>query len=125
MIGVAIAFAAKDYFYPMNGSVDITSLSVTWADTGEEFSGYEWGIVNNSEATLMEAPLNITNIGNTDATLSLGTQDLSGTITDLVLAWNYTGATLTPQDWVIVELTQTVTATGPWSYTMVITATEA
>ena len=125
--GAAIAVPLQQYFYSMNGGVqlELIGVTVTWADTGEEFLGYDWGIVNNSKPTLLEAPLNITNIENTPANLTLTTKDLSGTITDIILDWNYTGVTLQPKHWVIVELNQTITTTGDWSYTMVITATEA
>lgn len=123
LAGVVAAQSFKQYFYPTNGTISTIGVSVTWLD-GSSVTEFNWGSVENGTAYVMD-PVNITNIENTNVTLSLNTTDWSATVIDLTLTWNYTGAILPPTESVIVELEQVITGTGDWTYTTVITATEA
>lgn len=111
------------YKFPTTGDIATIELSVKWLN-GTEVTNINWGVVENSTADIME-PLKVTNIGKVAVTLALSTATLSPSILSLTLTWNYTGAVLQPNNSATVELTQTVTATGPYTYETVITATEA
>ena len=121
--GAAVANITQTYLYPTDGNITVVGVSVKWLN-GTAISQINWGTVDNSTAYVM-APINVTNIENTPVTLSLSTNATSPSIISLTLTWNYTGTVLQPSNWVIVELTQTITATGPFTYNTIITAKEA
>jgi len=118
LVGVA-AGAVVDYSFDNNGTIEIVGVSFTYLN-GTEVTSLNWGAVENGTATLWPEPFLVTNTGNTNVTLLLYTQNHSPSIIALLLTWNYTGQVLEPGESVAVTLTQTVTATGPWSYTAVI-----
>lgn len=123
IIGVVAASVSKQYFYPTNGTIQTVGVSVTWASNSTVITNLNWGNVKNNSNYLMD-PIKITNTGQTNVTLSLSTAYPSTSIIALTLTWNYTGAIIQPSQYVVVELTQNITAIGPWSYTTIITATE-
>ena len=121
-LGIVYALATTLHI-PTDGTVTLLGLSATWVSDGSNVTAIDWTVTENSTAYVHE-PMNLTNTSNVPVTLSLSTTDWSSSIITLSLTWNYTGAALGSLDWVIVELTQNVTATGAYSYTTVITATE-
>jgi outer membrane protein assembly factor BamA len=125
LIGVAVAILVSNTTIPTVGTVKAVGVTVTWLDLEHTpVTEIDWGLCDNSTAYTME-PFNITNTENTPCILALSTGNLSASIISLTLTWNYTDTILLPGESVIVELTQTITATvGPYSYDITITATE-
>ena len=110
-----------NYIYLNTGIIVEPKLSVTWLD-GTAVTSMDWGFTLNGTEYMYSEPVNVTNIGNVDITLSIGYQNPSLSILSITVSWNYTSATLTPNESAILELYQNVTATGPYSYDTVITA---
>lgn len=123
LLGTVGAQLIKEYLIPTIGTVETVEASITWLNDGSPVTSIDWGPVENSTAYILE-PINITNIGTTPFNLTLFATSLSPSIISLVLSWNYTDTTLYPSNFVIVELTQIVTATGAYSYTTRIVATQ-
>ena len=126
LLGTVIAVSVKPYLYDMNGTVVVLiGVEVVWTDTGHDFLGLDWGEIVSDVATPMDS-ITITNVEETPVTLTFTAEDLVG-IDTITLTTDYDGTALLPAASVPVILTQTITATasGDWSYTMVITATEA
>jgi len=119
LVGVA-AGAVFDFSFDNNGTIETVGVSFTYLN-GTEVTSLDWGVVENG-STYDWPDFLVTNTGNTNITLSLYTKNHSPSIIALSLTWNYTGAVLEPGETVAVTLTQTVTATGSWSYTTVIEA---
>ena len=126
LMGTVAATQITPYLYPSNGNVPIKVLgvSITWAVDGTPVTQLDWGTVENSTEYVMD-PIKITNTKDLPTTLTLSTTSLSPSIIALILTWNYTDTVLLPTQSVIVELTQNVTATGFFTYTTIVTATEA
>lgn len=119
LIGVAGAVAYKELVIPTTGTVSTVNVSATWLD-GEPVTSLDWSVTDNNTAYVMDL-INVTNISNVPVTLSLETRNLNASIISLTLTWNYTtGTVLAPDEWVLVELEQTVTATGAYSYDTII-----
>ncbi len=122
-IGTGIALAGlTQYKIPTDGDISTSALSITWLN-GTAVSAIHWGTVNNTEWYDLE-PINITNIGAKNVTLTLSSIEKSASIISLELTWNYTG-TLHLAEWQIVTISQKIIATGAYTYTTVITATTA
>jgi hypothetical protein len=118
-----LANAAVTYLFPSIGRISQISLSSKWLD-GSDVTIIDWGIIDNDTAYIMD-PINITNTGNVPVTLMLSYANPVN-ITTLTLTWNYSGEIVNPQQWIIVELTQTVIANQlTFSYDTVITPSEA
>jgi len=123
LIGYTVGNLLRTYLFPTTGEIATISLSITWLN-GTAVTAIDWGVTENGTAYIME-PINITNLSNIPVNLTLSMLNPSLSIISLSLTWNYIGSILQPNGWIIVELEQTVTATGPYSYDTVITATEA
>lgn len=121
-VSIVAGQVIRQYVFPTTGEISSVNLSVTWLD-GNPVTDIDWGATENSTAYVLE-PINITNISNIPVNLMLSTDNLSDSIITLTLTWNYTGNTLQPSESEIIELYQTVTATGSYSYDTVINATE-
>lgn len=119
LIGTVGAQLIKEYFIPTTGDISTVKLSITWLD-GSPVTTIDWGTVDNSTEYILD-PINITNISNTPVNLTLTAVTPSPSIISLSLTWNYTDTPIPPLSFVIVELTQNVTATGPFTYDTVIT----
>jgi len=116
-----IAPAIFEWLIPTTGQIGIVSTELMWLD-GSQVTVIDWGTVENSTEYILE-PINITNTGNTAVTLALSDSNWLGIIS-LTLTWNYTPGTIVqPNAFVIVELTQNVTASGDYSYDTWINAT--
>lgn len=122
LAGVIVAQIVQEFYYPTTGEIEAVNLSVTWVSDKTPVTDIPWGTLVNGSTNSLEA-INITNIGTVPVTLTIGDKDHVGIIS-LTLTWNYTGI-LDPQESIIVEITQTLTAKQTWSYTTVITATQA
>jgi len=118
LIGSVGAQLIKEYVIPTTGTVITVNTTVTWLD-GSAVNMIDWGGTDNSTEYAM-MPFNVTSTSTTPINLTLSTADHSASIISLSLTWNYTGSTLNPNDFVIVELTQNVTATGSYSYDTII-----
>jgi hypothetical protein len=112
---IAIAYAIITYMtiIPSTGGIQEVKINTP--------ASIDWGDVENG--TLATKTIQITNTGNKACTLSLTTANRSGTIITLSLLWDYTGTPINPQQAVNVQLMQTLTATGDWSYDVIVTAT--
>ena len=116
---VAVAQTVKQLLIPTKGTISFVNVSATWLN-GTSVTEIDWGSTENATAYVME-PINITNVSNVPVTLQLNTTNLSPSILTLTLTWNVTDTTvLQPDEWVLAELEQTVTATGPYTYTTII-----
>jgi len=125
---LAVVVAAqlwKEYVIPTTGQVDENvELSIKWLNNSA-VQQISWGPVPNGTAYQLPDLINVTNIENTPVTLQLSTVNPSPSIISLSLTWNYTDTVLQRNDWIILQLTQTVTATGPYSYDTVIRGTQS
>ena len=122
-VGAALATIVRDYLIPSMGVISTASASLEWLD-GTPVETLDWGTTENGTTYILE-PINITNTGTIPITLELTPTNLSPSIITITLTWNYTGSPLNPSEWIIVEITQTCTATGPYTYTTDIKITEA
>jgi len=121
LVGAGANALYTQYTYQNNGGIATVGVSLTDLE-GNLVTSLDWGILDNDTAYVWD-PLNVTNISNVPINLTLSTASPSGSIISLSLTWNYTaGTVIAPTESVIIELTQTVTATGDWSYTTVIEA---
>lgn len=111
----------RDYLYPTKGEITELELQIEWLN-GTTVTEIDWGPTTNATEHVME-PMNITNISNVPVTLNLSYWNTVN-ILSLDLTWNYTGNTLNPNDFEVVEIYQNATATGAYSYNTVITAEE-
>jgi hypothetical protein len=111
--GIVAAAVSRQYAVPTSGDTQSISLGVP--------TSIDWGLVANG--TLTTKNIQVTNNGNIPVTLSLSTVSLSPSIIALTLGWDYTGAILNPSQTITIQLSQTITATGAWNYSTVITAT--
>lgn len=123
LVGFAAAQVAQQYLFPTTGTVTSVTLTVTWLN-GTQVTGIPWGATDNNTEYKLD-PLNITNTSNVPVTLTLATANPSLSITILSLTWNYTDTPIAPDESVIVELYQNVSASGSYTYNTVITALEA
>lgn len=122
LIGIGLGALIETITIPSTGTISTAKISLKWLD-GTNVTEIDWGLTENNTAYTYE-PINVTNIGTVPITLSLTTQNLSPSIISLTLTWNYTGTPLNPKTWILVVLTQTITATGAYTYDTIITATE-
>ena len=121
VIGGVLGTTVQHSFYN-NGGIKAIGVSVTWLN-GTAVDTVNWGKLENGSTYILE-PLNITNTGEFPVNLTLSTSSPTNIIS-LSLTWNYAGGTVVAVGGsVIVEITQTLTASGDWSYTTVITATQ-
>jgi len=103
---------------PTTGKPANVEISVTWLN-GTQVTSLDWGATENSTEYVME-PINVTNLSNVPVNLTLSTSNWIN-ITSLSLTWNYTGNTLQPDDFEVVELYQNCTFTGAYGYDTIIT----
>ena len=123
-IGLAVAQIIQQYIFPTTGEIATISLSIKWLNgTDVETTGINWGPTENSTWYVMD-PINITNLSNIPVNLTLSWIEKTGIIT-MQLDWNFSGNTLQPNNYEIVELYQNVTATGPYTYDTIIRGIEA
>lgn len=123
--GAAIAYTIQTYkaSIPTSGILKTTAVALKWLDD-TPVTSLEWGTVDNGTDYTYE-PFKIINTNTTNVTLALSTENWSPSIISLSLTWDYADTVLAPTESVTVILKQNIITTGDWSYTTVITATEA
>jgi len=97
-------------------------IAVTWLTNGTEVTLIDWGVVDNNTETSLHSLINITNIGDKIATLTLTTPNQVN-ITALTTTWNATSL-LPVGASIIVQMNLTVTfSADTFSYDTRIDAT--
>jgi hypothetical protein len=108
-------------------NVQTIGVSVTWSNNGTDVTSMNWGDVTNNTITQLRDLINITNIGTSPITLSFDVSNISPSNAILDLTWDYNGTVLNQHQFVLVQMSLSITSTvaGSFTFDTAIIGTEA